>query len=245
MTSLEDWAARWAAGQIGFHEGAPNELLVRHGHLLVPAGAPERAARPRVLVPLCGKAHDLAWLAHRGFDVVGVEAVEHACRAYFDERGAAPTTTPRASGVAFTATRVDDAAVSAVSLVCADFFACGAPSAATSPADPLRPGFAAAYDRAALVAVPPERRAEYVGVLAALLALGAPLLLVSFEYDQARADGPPWSLPDGAVRELFAARFEGALVEEREVAMGNARLAAAGVKVMTERAYLLRRRAVA
>ena len=45
----------------------------------------ELAAGSTVLVPLCGKAHDLAFLAERGHRVVGVELSEIAVRAVFSE----------------------------------------------------------------------------------------------------------------------------------------------------------------
>ena len=49
------WRSRWTAGQIGFHEGKPNQHLVKHVAALGKA--------KHVLVPLCGKAEDLAFLA--------------------------------------------------------------------------------------------------------------------------------------------------------------------------------------
>ena len=64
------WRDRWQAGQIGFHEGRPNSFLERFADRLPRGG--------RVLVPLCGKAEDLAYLAGRGHEVVGVELVEDA-----------------------------------------------------------------------------------------------------------------------------------------------------------------------
>ena len=51
------------------------------------------------------------------------------------------------------------------------------------------------YDRAALVALPPEMRARYVAHVAALLPSGARGLLVSFEYLPAEG-GPPFSVPE-------------------------------------------------
>ena len=79
------WRARWSEGRIGFHEGAPNAHLRQNLDVL--AGA------RRVLVPLCGKAEDLAFLAASGREVVGVELVEDAVRAFFAEHGLAPTVT--------------------------------------------------------------------------------------------------------------------------------------------------------
>lgn len=72
---LQFWRDRWREGRIGFHEGRPNAMLERHLARL--------GERRRVLVPLCGKAEDLAFLAAAGHEVVGVELVEAAARAFF------------------------------------------------------------------------------------------------------------------------------------------------------------------
>ncbi|MGG1968312.1 hypothetical protein ABFY65_00775 [Pseudomonas aeruginosa] len=51
------WHARWANNQIGFHLDEINPYLMRHlSRLRLQAGE-------RILVPLCGKTLDLAWLA--------------------------------------------------------------------------------------------------------------------------------------------------------------------------------------
>jgi thiopurine S-methyltransferase len=73
------WHARWQDGQIGFHLGRPNPMLLQHGA----AALPEPGAR--VLVPLCGKSLDLAWLHERGHAVLGVELSPIAARTFFEE----------------------------------------------------------------------------------------------------------------------------------------------------------------
>jgi thiopurine S-methyltransferase len=75
------WHDRWAAGQIGFHEGAPNADLQAHWNY----------ATGSVLVPLCGKTLDLGWLAARGHTVTGVELSAVAIAAWFDEASIIPT----------------------------------------------------------------------------------------------------------------------------------------------------------
>ena len=56
----EFWLERWREDRIGFHEGEINRYLMRWW--------PELGLAPdaRVLVPLCGKAHDMLWLVDRG-----------------------------------------------------------------------------------------------------------------------------------------------------------------------------------
>src|SRR5262245_40223150 len=123
------WFQRWREGRIGFHEGAPNRFLVKYGDRLTGAR--------RILVPLCGKTEDLAYLASRGHDVVGIELVEDAVRQFFAEHHLTPSITQRGPFTNYTA--------GAITIVVGDFFA-------TSP--DLVGSIDAIYDRAALVALP-------------------------------------------------------------------------------------------
>ena len=78
------WLERWQNNEIGFHEGAPNSLLVAHfADLGVSAGG-------RVFVPLCGKSHDMRWLRAQGFKVVGAELSRLAVEQFFAELGLTP-----------------------------------------------------------------------------------------------------------------------------------------------------------
>ena len=167
------WEERWRDGRIGFHEGAANKYLSHH--------APRLAGR--VLVPLCGKSEDLAFLASRGHDVVGVELVEDAVRAFFTGHGVTPTVTPRGGLVEYRA--------GSITVFAGDLFA---------TTRELVGEIDAVYDRAALVALPPEMRTRYVAHLRTLVAAGTPGLVVTLEYDQARASGPPFSVPEAELR---------------------------------------------
>lgn len=214
------WQERWDAGQIGFHEGKPNDLLLQHAEHL-PSGA-------RVLVPLAGKAHDLLWLARRGHPVVGVEIVERACRAFFADHGL-PVTEEERDGVRVF--RSADVATP-VELWCADVFAL----------NPARCGsFGGLYDRAALVALAPATRARYVETCASLLQPGAGGLLITFDYDQSRIEGPPWSVPLAEVQGLYGSRFVVQELMARETTI-NPRFVEAGVRGAREVAVALTRR---
>jgi thiopurine S-methyltransferase len=59
------------------------------------------------------------------------------------------------------------------------------------------------WDRAALVALDPERRKRYAKVLQKLLKPGGHLLINSFEYDQSEMAGPPHSVPPEELRDLY------------------------------------------
>lgn len=195
----EFWLGRWREGRIGFHEGRPNAFLERHAAHLGPPGC--------VLVPLCGKAEDLAWLAARGHEVIGVELAEDAARAFFAEHGLVPT---EARAGAFLRL-----AAGGVAILVGDVFALAASDVT---------GVTAFYDRAALIALMPPQRARYVALLRKLIP-GSPGLLVTIEYDGKLMDPPPHPVPEPEVRKLY----QGVRVAEIDDGPAeNARLTEAG-----------------
>ena len=214
----EFWHLRWQQGQIGFHEGAPNAFLVSHAGRL---GTPPR----RIFVPLCGKTRDLAYLAGLGHRVVGVELSPLAAEAFFAESGAEPTRTREGAFERF--------AAGSIEILVGDFFALDA--AVLGEVD-------AAYDRAALVALPPDLRARYAAHEVELLPSGAPILLVAFDYDQAKMQGPPFSVPETTVRALYGATCEVEPLETRETIEQRPRFREAGLDRVAETAFLLVRR---
>jgi thiopurine S-methyltransferase len=212
----EFWRARWREGRIGFHLDRPNPHLVRHAAALFDGQAP---GAQRILVPLCGKSVDLAWLAARegAPSVVGVELVEDAARAFFTEQGLPAHRTHDGPLVRWEGGTVE--------IVVGDFF------------DVTRAelgGFAACFDRAALVALPPATRPSYVAHLRSLLDPGARVLLVTFEHD-APGDEPPFSVPEPEVRALWTGcRVD--LVADEDLGAGTA-LATRGARSVRERVY--------
>lgn len=209
------WEERWAQRQIGFHEGAPNSLLAKHVALL--------DGCRRVYVPLCGKAVDVSFLRSRGHDVSGSELVGTAISELFAENGLVDAVDEAAPFRRHRAERL--------LVLEGDAFAVE-PAHLEGPVD-------AVYDRAALVALDPKTRERYVASLVRVLAPGATVLLVTFDYDQSKLDGPPWAVTDDAVETLYGSAFDVELVEEREASAGP-KFAAAGVTSLRERLYALR-----
>jgi thiopurine S-methyltransferase len=181
----EFWLQRWAEGKLGFHRSEVNDALTRHW----------RAGAGSVLVPLCGKSLDLRWLAEQGHAVVGVELAERAVRDFFTEQGLA---FDRRYGAlpCFVARELP------IAIWQGDVFAL----------DGVRCD--ALYDRAALIALPPELRPRYAAHTDGLLRDGAERLVVTFAYDQTALDGPPYSVPDD---ELLGYWPELVCVERRDV----------------------------
>lgn len=192
------WNDRWSTQQIGFHLAEPNPLLLRWWPTLnLPFGS-------SVLVPLCGKSHDLAWLASQGHEVVGVELSAIACAAFFEERGVVPHRERVGAFDVWTGGRI--------ALYQGDIFA-------LADITPLS-RFAAVWDRAALIALPPGVRDRY---LQEIRVPGAHLV-VTMTYDQERRDGPPFSVPDSVVLGAWphAERlYSEPLVDERFAEIGG------------------------
>jgi thiopurine S-methyltransferase len=177
------WLERWRLNQIGFHQADYNQRLRRYWSVLdVPSDA-------RVFVPLCGKSRDMWWLAERGHPVVGTELVPAAVEAFFAE---APAPHERRQVGRFVAYEGNG-----VRILCGDFFDLGADHVAD---------VRGAFDRGALVALPPPMRRRYVDHALDILPVGAAILLLTLEYDQTRADGPPFAVHGDEVDALYGAR---------------------------------------
>ncbi|HGY9624890.1 thiopurine S-methyltransferase [Pseudomonas putida] len=211
------WHKRWADNQIGFHQAQVNPYLQAHWPKL------GLAPGSRVLVPLCGKSLDLAWLAGQGHRVLGVELSRRAVEGFFREHGLVPEVEQQG---AFEVWRSGD-----VELWCGDFFALQAQDLKAC---------AGLYDRAALIALPADMRARYMALLSTLLPSACQGVLVTLDYDQALLDGPPFSVADDEVRAGFAGwRVE--RLEEREIIGESPKFEQAGVVSLVERVYLLGR----
>jgi len=190
------WHSRWQAGQIGFHEGRVNRMLAAH------IGALGLAPGARLFLPLCGKSRDIAWLLGHGYRVAGAELSELAVRQLFEELETEPLVADLAGLRRFSAPGLD--------IFAGDIFALDAEL--LGPVD-------AVYDRAALVALPEKMRLGYAAHLAAITGT-APQLLVTFEYDQDRMEGPPFSITEAEVSRCHGARFSIERLAEAEVPGG-------------------------
>jgi thiopurine S-methyltransferase len=212
----EFWHQRWASNQIGFHEDQVNAYLARHYADL------GLAPGETVFVPLCGKSLDLRWLADQGARVVGVELSPIAVESFFAEQGLSPRVSKEGAFEVWES--------GPIRLLCGDYFT-------LAPADLA--GVHAVYDRAALIALPPERRADYVGHLDRLLPGARRTLLVSLEYFQEEMQGPPFSVAEQEVRTLFA-DAQVKQIGAQDVLTDNPRFRDKGLTRLLECAYLIK-----
>ncbi|WP_369990413.1 thiopurine S-methyltransferase [Pseudomonas xanthosomatis] len=210
------WHKRWADNQIGFHQAQVNPYLQAHW----PALGLEPGAR--VLVPLCGKSLDLAWLAGQGHRVMGVELSRRAVEDFFAEHGLVAQVSRRGASEVWSSGEVE--------LWCGDIFALRAEDVA---------GCTGLYDRAALIALPPAMRQQYLALLGELLP-ACKGLLVTLDYDQALIDGPPFSVGDDEVRAGLAG-WQVEVLEAPEIIGESPKFQKAGVSSLVERVYQLQR----
>ncbi len=167
----EPWLERWEQGRIGWHEADGNAKLKKHWPDLTEGG--------RVLVPFCGKARDLIWLADQCLDVVGIELSAIAVESFFVEHSLEFKVDNESRLQRYRATHRP------ITVFCGNYF-----DFESQPFDAL-------FDRGALVAVPADERPHYIEHTKTLLRENSYRLIITLEYDQAAADGPPFAvLPD-------------------------------------------------
>ena len=213
------WQERWARNEIGFHLDDVHPGLRRHWpRLAVPVGA-------TVLVPLCGKSLDLAWLAGQGYRVLGVELSQKAVEAFFSEQQLEVEVSQEGAYRVYRA--------GALEIRCGDFFALSAEDVAACQG---------VYARAALIALPPAMRERYATLLTAILPAGCQQLLVTLDYDQAEMDGPPFAVSPSEVRELYAVGWDVELLEAKEVLERNPRMRERGLQRLEEQFHRLQQR---
>lgn len=178
------WLERWEGNQIGFHQAEHNPHLVEYWQTL------EVSEGAKVFVPLCGKSLDMRWLESRGHSVVGVELSQLAVEDYFE--GADNVEKDRVDS--FVSYRCNQ-----MQIYQGDFF---------DLTDSLLEDVDAVFDRAALIALPPEMRARYVEHMLGIVPVGCRILLITLEYDQARVSGPPHAVLRDEVEGLFRPRCD-------------------------------------
>lgn len=152
------------------------------------------------LVPLCGKSRDLITLTHHFNKVVGIEISEKAIKEFLHEQNLNAT---ESSFADFKIFKTDS-----ITLWCGDFM--------KLPAHKL-PAIDLIYDKAALVALPPEKRPEYAEKLLSLCSDSTFIMLHHFTYNQDEMPGPPFSVSDQELNAYFRDKFKAEILEKNEL----------------------------
>jgi len=212
----EFWLERWERRETGFHQNEVNPYLSQHWSDLQPMQG------NRVFVPLCGKSKDMLWLMQKGYSVIGVELSPIAVQGFFSDL----VSTPHIRRVGkFHSYEAEGALI-----LCGDFFDIERNDIA---------GVGALYDRASLVALPPDMRERYVHHLISLLKPGTKILLITFEYPQHEMSGPPFSVSESEVNALYSDYAEVRLLSKHDVLSENPQFQKRGVSWMQEGIFLL------
>lgn len=188
----EFWLERWKNNQTKFHQASIHPLLIKHWPSL-------SQPRSSVFVPLCGKSKDMHWLQHQGLEVVGSELSAQAMNEFIEEHEITFTSREVGSFISHKAV--------GYRMIVGDFFNLN--KGQIGEVDCV-------YDRAALVALPKEMRDQYVQQLQTLLSPGTEQLLITFEYDQSKREGPPFSIDQQEVERLYASWCDIELLESVE-----------------------------
>lgn len=174
------WLDLWHEGRTSFHKEEVNpDLLAYWSSMNLPL-------KSTVLVPLCGKSLDVFWLYQQGFNVIGIELSEQAVQQFADEHQIQFQQETIGAMKRFFTDRIQ--------LWVADIFVLESP---------LISSVDAIYDRAALIALPPQLRSIYVARCLNWLKPEGRILLKTMYYDQEMMEGPPYSVSDEEIYGLY------------------------------------------
>lgn len=178
----EFWENKWKLNDIRFHLPDVNALLIAAFSNVTPC---------KVLVPLCGKSVDMQWLASRGHQVIGVELSEIACLAFFTENNIPYDILDKEPFSVYKSKNIE--------IWCGDIFKLPIEASA---------GVSAIYDRAALIALPESIRLSYTQFITNIIKSDAlDMLLITIEYPDGAAAGPPFSISPAQVAEYYSNKF--------------------------------------
>jgi len=221
----EYWLKRWREGRTGWHRSEVMPLLAQHWPALdIPRGS-------RVLVPLCGKSLDMLWLAQRGMRVLGVDVSAIAIESFLAENHLHARTRGGADGTHY---EITNAPGGEIEIINGDAFALDADAVAQCNAF---------YDRAALIAMPAPMRRRLVDELYAQLPAGSAGLLITLAYPGNEMEGPPFSVDDAEIHDLFDGRWQVDRLEYRDILASQPSFSEQGVSALHTGVYALTRSA--
>jgi thiopurine S-methyltransferase len=218
MIDKQHWLDRWQENRIGFHEGEVN----RHLRNQLPRFG--LAHGSCVFMPLCGKAHDIAWIAQQGCEVIGIELSAIAIEAFFDEHGL--------DYECFDSDRFGVYKSGNISLLQGDFF------------DLRNDDLGACsfvYDRASLIAMDAPDRPRYCEHMLSIVPAASNMLLITMDYDQSEMEGPPFAVSSEEIYRYYDDAFSINLIESNDIIDERPRWREAGLSGLSELVFRLDR----
>lgn len=212
----DQWLDRWKQNQIGFHESTVNPHLRRY--------LPEFSLNPgdTIFLPLCGKTHDIAWLAQQGFQVIGIELSQIAIESFFSEHNM--------QYQQFQSERFMLRISGNISLIQGDYF------------DLQQEDLLACkmiYDKASLIAIDEVNRSRYCAHMLSIMPKVTDQLLITLDYDQAEMKGPPFAVSTPEVSRHYASDYALNVLQQNEVVDARPRWREKGLTSLTETVYRL------
>jgi thiopurine S-methyltransferase len=214
------WHERWHRGETGFHQQHINPYLAYYyGEMGPPL---EKRSSLRVFVPLCGKSRDLWWLYQSGYRSIGVECSEVAVEQFFSEQQLNYSKRDTSKHTSYKTENLE--------ILLGDFFALQAYDVGD---------ITDIFDRASLIALPLEMRRKYVEKISQLQQPGTRTLLITLTYPDKQMDGPPFSVSEEEVRELYSSNFSIDKLAAKNILEDEPRFRERGLTALTETAYKL------
>ena len=212
----DQWLDRWKQNRIGFHEPKVNYHLRRY--------LPDFNLNPgdMIFMPLCGKAHDIDWIARQGFQVVGIELSEIAIESFFSEHN---LPYQQFESERFTLRKSGN-----ISLIQGDYF------------DLQQEDLSACkmvYDRASLIAINEVNRSRYCAHMLSNVPQSTDQFLITLDYDQAQMQGPPFAVSAQEVRQHYESEYAIDMLEVNDVLDERPRWRDQGLSALTESVFRL------
>ncbi|MCX8514435.1 MAG: thiopurine S-methyltransferase [Burkholderiales bacterium] len=210
------WHNAWLSGKIGFNQSEPKQLLTKYFNCL------QLQPGDIVFVPLCGKSIDMLWLLQQGYKVLGVELSPIATQAFFKENNLNFQITTNSKFTVFHGQNI--------TILNGDFF---------NLSHIQLENVAAVYDKAALIALPPQLRQQYAQTLINLLPPKIKMLLFTIVYPQEQMNGPPFSVSTSEITQLYKDKFTLDILEYIEINNIPPHIAAKGLSSYNEQVNYL------
>lgn len=215
---LSYWQSRWRKNNIGWHMDQVYPPLKKYWPEM------ELQKGSTVLVPLCGKSLDIKWLIEQGYYVIGVEISALAIRELLQLLGGEFSKRQKGAFTVFSSQNAE--------LWQGDFLKMKAH---------FLPTINAVYDKAAIIALPPEQRKTYSEIVKNIISSNTQMLLNCFEYKQEEMDGPPFAVFRSELEQHYGELFSIRLLQEQSLFEQLQQFQLRGLSsYLTEKVYLLK-----
>ncbi|VAW50976.1 Thiopurine S-methyltransferase [hydrothermal vent metagenome] len=224
---IDFWLERWNNNQTGFHQRQVNPYLTYFYGEKGPAV--EQREKLKVFVPLSGKSKDMLWLSQNNYKVFAVECSERAVKNFYEENALNYKHAEKDEYALYQSSDLP----SIIEILRGDFFGL---------TQEVLTGVTDIFDRASLVALPLEMRKQYVEKMVELQLPGIRTLLVTLTFNPEEMNGPPFSVTEEEVNDLYLENFSVQKLLSKNVIDEENGLKGRGLTALTETVYKLVRK---